>query len=66
MKMIFLGEAARDSGSLGFSDAWPLMSIVSRSYPRIRIRSRSCTHHPAQTAWTSIRSATSTINSTFA
>ena len=24
MNMIFLGEAARDSGSFGFSEAWPL------------------------------------------
>jgi hypothetical protein len=24
MKTIFLGDAASDSGSLGFSEAWPL------------------------------------------
>jgi len=24
MKIIFLGEAAKDSGNLGFSEAWPL------------------------------------------
>lgn len=28
MKMIFLGEAARDSGSFGFSEAWPLERIA--------------------------------------
>lgn len=27
MKMIFFGEAASDSGSLGFSDAWPLRIV---------------------------------------
>jgi len=27
MKTIFLGEAARDSGSFGFSDAWPLFLV---------------------------------------
>lgn len=27
MKMIFFDEAARDSGNLGFSEAWPLDQI---------------------------------------
>ena len=40
MKTILCFDAARDSGSLGFSEAWP---------------------HPAQTAWTPERSATSTM-----
>src|SRR5689334_14087539 len=29
IKMIFFGEAASDSGSLGFSDAWPLVQLMS-------------------------------------
>lgn len=31
MKTIFFGDAARDSGSLGFSDAWPL-EMLARSH----------------------------------
>jgi hypothetical protein len=30
MKTIFLGDAARDSGSFGFSEAWPLGRLVSK------------------------------------
>ena len=64
MKTIFFGEAASDSGSLGFSEACPL--AVS-AFPRLDVSAAvQSTHHPAQTAWTSIRSAISTINSTLA
>ena len=31
MKTIFLGEAARDSGSFGFSEAWPLQTKTGQS-----------------------------------
>jgi hypothetical protein len=31
MKTIFLGDAARDSGSFGFSEAWPLGYLVSKN-----------------------------------
>jgi hypothetical protein len=60
MKTIFFGEAAKDSGSFGFSDACPLFTSVSPSQKFVE------TYHPAQTACTFIRSAISTINSTFA
>lgn len=30
MKMIFFGDAASDSGSVGFSEAWPLAHGVSK------------------------------------
>src|SRR4051812_34897731 len=58
MKTIFLGDAASDSGSFGFSDAWPL-TVSLNLMPWT-------TYHPAQTACTSILSATSTIRSTLA
>jgi len=62
MKMIFLGDAARDSGSFGFSEACPLKKIS-------HVQSFACpasAYHPAHTACTFIRSAMSTINSTLA
>lgn len=62
MKMIFLGDAARDSGSLGFSDACPL---DSHKYHQFNFAGCG-TDHPAQTACTFIRSAMSTISSTLA
>lgn len=63
MKMIFLEEAAKDSGSAGFSDAWPL---CDGQLLRKRFNKFQGTDHPAQTACTFIRSAISTMSSTFA
>lgn len=62
MKTILFGEAARDSGSLGFSEAWPLRAI-SLTYTIVKML---CSYHPAQTACTPMRSAISTMSSTLA
>jgi hypothetical protein len=71
MKTILFGEAASDSGSLGFSEAWPLARNVrllldGTNRYAARVPGPLPTHHPAQTAWTFILSATSTMSSTFA
>jgi len=60
MKTIFLGEAASCSGSLGFSEAWPLSLLV------LEVGQMLLAYHPAQTASTFINSAFSTIKSTLA
>lgn len=45
MKTIFLGDAARDSGSLGFSEAWPLSYCeLKHSTSPHRNCSPSCPH----------------------
>lgn len=71
MKTIFFGEAASDSGSFGFSEAWPLFGVNGqfrglKNGSRVAILMSMQTYQPAQTAWTFIRSAISTISSTLA
>jgi len=62
MKTIFLGDAARDSGSFGFSEACPLERLSHvQSFADL-----ASAYHPAHTACTFMRSAMSTINSTLA
>ena len=63
MKTIFLGDAASASGSVGFSDAWPLDLLSTAS---LLVCPKVLAYHPAHTACTSIRSATSTMSSTLA
>lgn len=71
-------DLAKVSGSLGFSDACPLGSkswlaydserrvASTRASTGLREKGASATDHPAHTAWTAMRSATSTMSSTFA
>lgn len=71
MKTIFFGEAASDSGSFGFSEAWPLFEETGQHWSKRWFACRDFlvdiqTYQPAQTAWTFIRSAISTISSTLA
>ena len=64
MKMILCLEAASDSGRRGFSEACPLR--YQSSQQKYRALEGRTTYHPAQTAWTPARSATSTMTSTLA
>lgn len=66
MKTIFLGDAAKDSGSFGFSEACPLFTEKKVSHQLRPMRALAKTYQPAHTAWTLILSAMSTINSTLA
>ena len=67
MKTIFFGDAAKDSGSLGFSEACPLQApVLALAVPAAQATADANTHQPAHTAWTFTRSAMSPINSTLA
>ena len=63
MNTILFLDSASDSGSLGFSEAWPLKCGQLGASRSLLTQTA---YHPAHTAWTSIRSATSTMSSTLA